>query len=227
MPRYLGIIPARGGSKRLPGKNTKLLCGSPLISYTIRAAQESCLDDYFVSTEDPHIRDVALSYGSPVMHRPLSLAQDDTTTGEVAAHAVEAMEADGHKFDAVVILHPTSPLRTAQHIDEAIEAYEEFEWRTALASTKLLLKKNKPRRNRTPPSRLPQGRWHSDCEIMNAAIYIVNAEEIKKTRQHALADMTYIMDHKSSIDIDDELDFKIAEMIMKDRLNENKGHNQG
>jgi CMP-N-acetylneuraminic acid synthetase len=93
--RYLGVIPARGGSKRIPGKNTKLLGGVPLISYTIRAAQESkLLDDYFVSTEDPKIRDLALSYGCPVLHRPLSLAQDESTTGEVAAHAVEAMESD-------------------------------------------------------------------------------------------------------------------------------------
>jgi CMP-N-acetylneuraminic acid synthetase len=221
--KYLGIIPARGGSKRVPGKNTKLLGGVPLISYTIRAAADSTLlDNYFVSTEDPKIRDLALSYGCPVLNRPLSLAQDDSTTGEVAVHAVEAMESDGHRYDAVVILHPTSPFRTAHHIDEAIEQFESNAWNCSLASTELLPKKTHA--NVYVPREFY---WYRDCEIMNAAIYIVKTTRLKETKQHAWADTTYIMDHRSSIDINDELDFRIAEMVIKDSPNEDKRRNHG
>ena len=170
--------PGSCSSIRVPGKNTRLLGDVPLISYTIRAAQESkLLDDYFVSTEDPKIRDLTLSYGCPVLNRPLSLAQDDTTTGEVAAHAVEAMEGDGHKFDAVVILHPTSPFRTAQHIDEAIAHYEEGDLRAhpALASVEFIPKKRHA-------NVFAGGNWAKGGIVMNAAIYILDCEHIKKTR---------------------------------------------
>ena len=207
--RYLGIIPARAGSKRILGKNTRLLGGSPLISYTITAAHDSrLLDTFVVSTEDDKIATLAHSYGAPVLHRPAKLAEDNATSGEVAAHALEAMEADGQEFAAVVLLHPTSPFRTAKHIDGAIEKLESDDWYESLASTELLPKKAHDN------VLVPGYDWFSDCEIMNGAIYIIEANRLKKTREHAWADTTYVMPHQDSIDIDDELDWRIAEMIL-------------
>ena len=208
--RFLGVIPARAGSKRVPGKNLRLLGGSPLISYTIQAAKDSqLLDTFVVSTEDSKIREVALSYGAPVLHRPKELAEDDATSGAVACHALSEMEADGQEFEAVVILHPTSPFRTAKHIDEAIGQFEVGD--TSLASVVELPKKAHP--NVYVPS---EAYWYRDCEIMNGAIYIVESNYLSRTKEHAWANQAYVMDRIPSIDIDDELDFRIAEMVIRD-----------
>jgi N-acylneuraminate cytidylyltransferase/CMP-N,N'-diacetyllegionaminic acid synthase len=150
----------------------------------------------------------------------MSLAQDDTTTGEVAAHAVGALEVDGHRYDAVVILHPTSPFRTAHHIDEAIEHYVEAK-RPGLASTEILPFK-------AHPTVRAGHMWHRGGMVLNAAIYIVQTEHIKATRKHMESSFAvYVMDHKSSIDINDELDFRIAEMILRTSPNEGKRRNNG
>ena len=219
--KFLGVIPARAGSKRVPGKNTRLLGDTPLLAYTIRAAQESTLlDDFFVSTEDPQIETLAHSYGSPVLIRPKALARDDSTTGEVAAHAVEAMKVDGQRFDAVVILHPTSPFRTGRHIDEAIDTYINGD-RSYLASVEMLPKKT----HETVGSVTEEG-WipfaiGQNLFKLNAAIYIVHCQEILESKSHTapigLGSTPYIMDHQSSLDIDDELDWRIAEMVIRAR----------
>ena len=218
-PKTLAIIPARGGSKRVPFKNTRELGGKPLIAWTIEAALKSeCIDEVYVSTEDPIIEEVAHTYGCAVLHRPESLAGDHITTGQVVAHAVEALEADGDKFDKVVILHPTSPFRTTEHIDEAIRLYEDG-GRKYLASVEMLPEKQHWNVGTVEDART-YGPVFKSCSgayaILNAAIYIVDCEEIKISMSHVGSPTTaYVMDHKSSIDIDDELDFKLAEMICK------------
>ena len=124
--RILGVIPARGGSKAVPGKNLRLLAGRPLIAYTADAARESRrLSRLIVSTDDPAIREVArgLRLEVPFM-RPKELAQDDTLMLPVLQHAVHAMAGQGFHADAVVLLQPTSPLRRGEHIDRAIDLLE-------------------------------------------------------------------------------------------------------
>lgn len=125
----LGVIPARGGSKSFPGKNVQLLGGIPLIVHTIRAAQGSgVLDDFLVSTDDTHIREVAHSAGARVPFlRPLELASDEISVWPTVRHAVEHWEAAaGRELEAVVVLQPTSPLRTSEDIDECIRHFREL-----------------------------------------------------------------------------------------------------
>lgn len=120
----LGLILARGGSKRIPQKNIKDLCGKPLIWYTIDAAKKSqYLDRVILSSDDPEIIAVAKQYGVDVPFvRTAELAADTVTDYPVFVHALEWLEKnEGYKPDIVVQLRPTSPLRTAEHIDNAIE----------------------------------------------------------------------------------------------------------
>lgn len=119
--KYLGVIPARSGSKGIKNKNKKLLKGKPLIQYSIEAALNSKIDSIVVSTDDEEIIEIAHLYNLTVIKRPSKLAQDDTPTLPVLQHALaEVNEA----FDAVITLQPTSPLRTSHHINKAIELFE-------------------------------------------------------------------------------------------------------
>jgi CMP-N-acetylneuraminic acid synthetase len=125
--KYLGLIPARRGSKRVPEKNIKSLCGKPLMAYTIEAALASShLDRIIVSTEDEQISSIAQQWGAEVpFRRPNELATDDARSVEVGVHALEWLRLqENYSPDALVLLQPTCPLRTGRHIDEAIELYE-------------------------------------------------------------------------------------------------------
>jgi CMP-N-acetylneuraminic acid synthetase len=120
--KLLGVITARGGSKGIPGKNLKSLAGKPLIAYTIEAARASnAFDRLLLSTDDPAIADFARICGCDVPFiRPAQLARDETPHLPVLQHAVQwVAEHEGYRPDAVMILQPTSPLRTAEHIRQA------------------------------------------------------------------------------------------------------------
>lgn len=120
----LGLIPARGGSKSIPRKNIALLAGRPLLAYTCEAALESrYLTRIVLSTDDKAIAEVGRDCGVEVpFMRPDELARDDTPSLAVAQHAIRWLsEHDGWQADVLVLLQPTSPLRRAQHIDEAID----------------------------------------------------------------------------------------------------------
>lgn len=121
--RALGVIPARGGSKGVPGKNLREVGGEPLIVHAVRTADESAhLEHVVVSTDDAEIARVAASVGARVLMRPPELATDDAPVAPVLMHALTEAESDGHgPFDVVVLLQPTSPLRSGAHVDAALE----------------------------------------------------------------------------------------------------------
>ena len=122
-PSVLGVIPARGGSKRLPRKNIKSLLGKPLIAYTIEAAQKAdCLTDFVVSSEDEEILSVARKYGGPTPFvRPESLSGDEVRNIDTVMHAMNFMEKRaGKNYDILVLLQPTCPIRDASHINKAV-----------------------------------------------------------------------------------------------------------
>ncbi|MEK9174760.1 MAG: acylneuraminate cytidylyltransferase family protein [Patescibacteria group bacterium] len=122
--KILGVITARGGSKGIPRKNIKDLCGQPLIAYTIKAAQESGIFDRIVlSTDDAEIAEVARKYSVEVPFiRPAELAQDATPHLPVMQHAVKWLaENENYNPDLVAILQPTAPLRQSQHLKEALD----------------------------------------------------------------------------------------------------------
>ncbi|RVT75893.1 acylneuraminate cytidylyltransferase family protein [Flavobacterium sufflavum] len=123
----LAIIPARGGSKGIPGKNIKLLNGKPLLAYTSEIAlQSKHLTEVIISTEDEQIIEVAKSMGIKVPFvRPMALAQDNTPTIDVIIHALKWYENQNIFFDAVCLLQVTSPFRTLELLDKAIEKFIE------------------------------------------------------------------------------------------------------
>lgn len=123
--RILAVIPVRGGSKGVPGKNIKLLGGKPLLAYTSELAlQSKQLTEVIVSTEDEPIGEVAKSLGVQVpFMRPMALAQDDTPTIDVLIHALEWYKNQTIFFDAVCLLQVTSPIRTLEFLDKAIEKF--------------------------------------------------------------------------------------------------------
>lgn len=125
--KVLGIIPARGGSKGVPRKNIKMLCGKPLLAYTADGALAARrLSKVVLSTEDEEIAQIGRDLGIEVpFMRPVELAEDTTPTMPVVLHAVKTLERSGESFDAVCLLQPTNPLRRPADIDACIELMEE------------------------------------------------------------------------------------------------------
>ena len=120
--KYLAIIPARGGSKRLPNKNILDLNGKPLIAWSIEAAKKSQkIDDIIVTSDSEKILDIAKQYNVKIIKRPDFLASDTATTFDAIKHAIETLD---DKYEYIVLLQPTSPLRNEKHINESIELLE-------------------------------------------------------------------------------------------------------
>jgi CMP-N,N'-diacetyllegionaminic acid synthase len=123
--KILALIPARGGSKGIPGKNKKILGGHPLIAYSIAAGLASeHITDLVVSTDDKEIMEIALQYGAEVpFQRPSELATDETPTIDVVIHALDTLAKQGRHYDAICLLQPTSPFRQKGFIDESIQNF--------------------------------------------------------------------------------------------------------
>lgn len=123
MPKILGIIPARGGSKGIPGKNIRLLGGKPLLQYALEAARSSRqVDRLILTTDSLDIASVARNLGVEVPFiRPAELARDDTPMLPVLEHALQFVEAEGWQPDIILLLQPTAPLRRAEHIRQAVK----------------------------------------------------------------------------------------------------------
>lgn len=126
-PRILGLILARGGSKRLPGKNVKPLCGKPLVAWSVEAAVACpAVTTTVVSTDSRTIADAALAAGARVpFMRPKALAQDQSTSADAALHALDCLAAQGEEFDAVLLLEPTSPLRASSDLPGVVKLLSE------------------------------------------------------------------------------------------------------
>lgn len=221
----LVIIPARGGSKGVPGKNIKKLNGKPLIQYTIDAARELFSDeDIIVSTEDEKIKKTVEDIGLKVPFlRPLELATDTSGTQEVLIHALDFMQSLGNKYNTILLLQPTSPFRKANHIKEAIQIYKQnqAEMVVSVKETKAnpyYVLKEENSEGYLENSKKGNYTRRQDCPKvweLNGAIYVINARSIKKS---ALSDLKkvrkYVMDEYSSHDIDTMLDWSIAETIL-------------
>jgi CMP-N-acetylneuraminic acid synthetase len=121
----LAIIPARGGSKRLPGKNIKLLNGKPVIAWTIQAALKSIyIDKVIVTTDDQEFARIAKKHGADIPFiRPPELAEDTSSSVSVLQHALKKLNENNEKYDVVILLQPTSPLRRTLDIDDGFEYY--------------------------------------------------------------------------------------------------------
>lgn len=231
--KVLGVIPARGGSKGLPRKNIKDLCGKPLVAYTISAALESDLfDEVVVSTDDPEIAEVSRRYGAEVPFlRPADISGDMASSDAVVDHALHYYLEQNIEFDDVCKLQPTSPLRTAKHLKES---YFEFKEKKADYMVSVCKCEHTPLWSLTLDrdgyidhfiQSRPKGARQELLEYyhLNGAIYWANVE--KFLRDHTfLGDkfLAYIMDRDCSIDIDVKDDFILAEFYLSHNKKEDK-----
>jgi CMP-N,N'-diacetyllegionaminic acid synthase len=219
---FLAIIPARGGSKRLPRKNILDLCGKPLIAYTIEAALKSkYIDKVIVSSDDEEILNISSNFGADIIKRPIDLANDTATTFDTIKHTIDNFE----KYDYIVLLQPTSPLRNEKHIDEAIQLLKE---KNAHAVISVCEMEHSPLWCNTLPKDGNMNNFLRDEVLnkrsqdlekyyrLNGAIYICKTDKLLENKSFLLRNniFAYIMDRESSIDIDEEIDFKIAEVIL-------------
>ena len=220
---FLAIIPARGGSKRLPRKNILDLCGKPLISWSIEAALKSkYISKVVVSSDDEEILNISSNFGADIIKRSYELANDTATTFDAIKHTINNLE----KYDYIVLLQPTSPLRNEKHIDEAIELLEE---KQADAIVSVCEMDHSPLwSNILPEDGNMRGflreeilnKRSQDLEKyyrLNGAVYICKTDKLLENKSFFLKDniFAYIMDRKSSIDIDEEIDFLFAERVIE------------
>ena len=218
---FLAIVPARGGSKRLPRKNVLDLAGKPLIAWTIEAARNSkYIDKIVVSSDDTEILQIADDLRVGIIKRPNELAGDTATTFSVIEHVLQQ---NIGKFDFIVLLQPTSPLRNAHHIDEAIELLAQ---KNADAIISVCETEHSPLWTNTLPEDGNMN-FFLNSEIknkrsqdlpryfrLNGAIYICSVDKLNEC-QTLLIDknsFAYKMTISDSVDIDTQLDFTIAEI---------------
>jgi N-acylneuraminate cytidylyltransferase/CMP-N,N'-diacetyllegionaminic acid synthase len=227
----VGVICARGGSKGVPHKNIRPLAGKSLIAYTIETALASALiDRIIVSTDDVNIADVAGKYGANVPFlRPAELARDDTPVIDSVLHAMRWLdEHEGYRPDYVMLLQPTSPLRSTEDIDGAVQLAREKQadsvvsvysvhqhpyWMKRVTKDGRLVDFLSLDRTYTCRQDLPS------VYALNGAIYLAR-REILLERQTFYTNQTcaYVMPPERSLDIDTLWDFYMTELILKDRL---------
>jgi CMP-N-acetylneuraminic acid synthetase len=220
-PKALAVIPARGGSKRLPRKNVMLLKGHPLIAYTIKAAKDATrLTDWLVSTDDEEIATVALRYVAPVPFMPpAALAGDKDRNNAVMRHALGYMEqARGFRCDIIMLLQPTCPIRKGEHIDQAVDLLWESPLET-LASVKGPIYKRDPYikaiRNGVlePYNPAEDEKYWGPCYTYNAAIYAMKRDFfLRENRFVSHRSVSLVMDRYYSADIDENVNALVAEL---------------
>jgi CMP-N,N'-diacetyllegionaminic acid synthase len=224
----LAIIPARGSSKGLVGKNIKLLLGKPLIAYTIEAAQQSkSIDKIVLSTDSPQIAEVARKYDIEIpFMRPEELAADASLAIETYLYTVERLNSEfKYNINEFIVLQPTSPLRTFKDIDCAINVYFEKEadsvisvceapyppyWAKKISAAGGLLNYFDSEVSNINRQDIVK------AFIPNGAIYIFKLSLLKKHHSYySTRTFPYVMPRERSIDIDDLFDFEITEYLLR------------
>lgn len=221
--RVLAVIPARGGSKGVIRKNVRQLGGKPLIAWTIEAALHAgFVDQVLVSTDDAEIAEVSQQYGADVpFMRDAKLAQDDSTTIDVVVDALQRCSG----FDWVVLLQPTSPLRTATDIDKALALCIE---KNAPSCVSVCLAESSPYWMFTlndehylnpllPATQATRRQDLPPVYSLNGAIYVAKVEWLLEHKKFVTPEtVAYTMPVERSIDLDTELDFRQLQIILGD-----------
>lgn len=236
MDNVLGLIPARGGSKGIPGKNIYPLDGKPLLAYTCEAARQSKqLQRVILSTDSQEIADVGTRYGVEVPFlRPEQYAQDNTPSIDVVLHTLEWLKKNENWIpDAVVLLQPTSPLRRAKHIDQALQMFHEQQSETVVSVVKVPHRFS-PYTIQKLHDGLLQDFWEQDVSFDRfrrqdiPELYARNGPAVLITRTEVLLQsksfygnkvVPYIMEEEYSLDIDDMSDLHLAEFMLAAREN--------
>jgi len=224
--KILGLIPARGGSKGVPKKNIRLVDGKPLIHYAIECGQQSkLLTMLLVDTDSDEIAAVCSSTGITVLKRPAELAQDESSVVNVALRVIQQIEQEKTPIDILVLLQPTSPIRTGINIDEAIERLIANPSADAVISVVAM--------EDTHPARMYQLKGNELIPLLpelettrrqdlepvyyrNGCIYAIRVNALKKVKSFMPSNkLAYIMPSKWLANIDDERDLIITEALVK------------
>ncbi len=226
---FLAIIPARGGSKRLPNKNILDLAGKPLISWSVNAAIKSqYIDKVMVTTDSDEIMEVAKKYGAEVpFKRPDYLSTDTAIRPDVIKHTIDFYKNENQeKFDYIVFLQPTSPLRDESHIDKAIEDMLE---KNADAMVSVCEVEHPVQWSGLLPDNKDMSNFLNDQDIksrsqdfqiyyrLNGAIFICDSNKFMKSGCMFLQEniFAYVMPQNVSVDIDTEIDFMLARFTLE------------
>lgn len=215
--KTIAIIPARGGSKRLPGKNSMLLGGIPLVAHSILYAQaDSRIDAVYVSTDDAEIKKIAIAYGAQVIDRPQHLARDLEPTVTALKHVLESLES---KPETVVLLQPTNPLRPKDLLQNALEIYEKGRYKSLFTVTQSHQKLGKIKEDKFIPFNYEPGQRSQDLEPLyfeNGLLYICKSELILNDTIISEEAYPLLIDHPfGSVDIDTLEDFDYAVYLHK------------
>ena len=211
--RINALITARGGSKRLPNKNIKILCGKPLIGWTIEAAISSeYINDIYVSTDSKKIASISKKYGAKVPRlRPENLATDNASSVETVIDFAEFFNSE--EDDEVILLQPTSPLRMTTHINEMMKYIRENSLKQCISVRDIskILKLSNLEVNKNTKHYIPNGSmYYSEIDLLK-----------KEKTFYSRFSKTYLMDEYSSIDIDTQDDWNIAEACLERLINNN------
>ena len=224
--KVLGVTLARGGSKRISRKNVRELEGKPLIAWTIQEAlQSKYLDKYIVSTEDDEIAKVSIENGAVVLERPKELAQDDTPSIDALQQAVRAMEERYGKFDIIADIRCTNPLKKAEHIDGAIEYLIQTQGDSVIGVSQAYPVE---RIKRVVDGKIKdiihepadgQSQNLPESWVRNGSLYVVWRDVLMEQGVLFGHDESYAykMPREYSVNIDDELDWALAGLLLKAR----------
>jgi len=199
----LGVTPARGGSKGVPRKNLRPLCGKPLIAWTFEAASAaSLLDRYVVSTEDKEIAEVACRAGVEIIERPEGLATDEASTLSVLQHVLTRVPAD-----ILVLLQATSPIRNPGLIDQCIQTL--LDTGADSLATGFICKYTEYGKNELRRQDIP-GFFYDDGNV-----YVIRADLVSRGDRFGERIERVVLDREQNIEIDGEFDFWLAEQVLK------------
>lgn len=223
--RILALIPARGGSRRVPGKNIRKLGNKPLINWTIESALKTPeLSAIVVSTDDPQIAEIARSAGATVPWlRPIILATDESKSVDVAIHALDWFEAETGKVDGILLLQPTSPFRTYKTIQKAIRLFEIHKGSTIIGVSPvqnqhlyILKKHEKCLVQYQKQGFLRKSHDKSQIYTINGTIYLISPKELRSSNSFiSSCSLPIIVESPmEALDIDTEEDFQIAEFFL-------------
>jgi len=217
------IIPARGGSKRLPGKNIRTLGEHSLIVHSILYAQENkdVVDEIFVSTDNKEIKEIAVSFGASVIDRPSELSGDHTSSIEVLQHALKVLK---RKFNYVILLQPTNPLRPKKLLKEAMSVCIDGNYDSLMTVSQNEHKLGKIKNKKFIPYTYIFGQRSQDLEPLfyeNGLLYITKQEELLKGNILGENNFPLLVDHPfTKVDIDSLEDFELAEFYHQKYKNE-------
>ena len=222
--KTIAIIPARGGSKRLPNKNRLSLGGIPLLVHSIQYAQanRTIIDEVYVSTDDQKIKEVALQYGAKVMDRPEALSGDLEPTVTVLKHLLQTIQ---DEVENVILLQPTNPLRPKELLSEAFGIFNQGNYDSLFTVTQNHHKLGKIETNKFIPFNYTIGQRSQDLEPLyfeNGLLYITKASLIKNDKILSQDAYPMVVDHPfANVDIDSKEDFEYAEYLYKKHTTHN------